>query len=76
MKNIAEQYGWTHMEILKQQLYFLSKQSADKHNKLKLHTWKLNVLYEKKDIKKTFFFFFPPQEKHLREEGVAWNGQA
>lgn len=56
MKNIAEQYGWTHMEMLKQQLYFLSKQSVDKHNEPKLHTWKLNVLYErKKKTKKVCF---------------------
>lgn len=32
------------MEMLKQQLHFLSKKSVDKHNKLKLHTWQ-NVLH-------------------------------
>lgn len=36
------------MEMLKQQFQFLSKKSVDKHHKLKLHTWQLNVLHKRK----------------------------
>lgn len=39
------------MEMLKQQLHFLSKKSVDKHNKLKLHTWQ--PMYYTKEEKKT-----------------------
>lgn len=38
------------MEVLKQQLHFLSKKSVDKHNKLKLHTWQ--PMYYTKEEKK------------------------
>lgn len=43
------------MEMLKQQLHFLSKKSVDKHHKLKLHTWQLNVLHKKKKGQKSVF---------------------
>lgn len=53
------------MEMLKQQLHFLSKKSVDKHNKLKLHTWQ-NVLHNTPPQKKPK----TPHQQKERQKGV------